>query len=272
MYKIFFTVRDRFAITRKSITALVRHSTLPFSLYIYDNLSSSFIQERFVYYSILYEKKILTQLTINTADSTFSAFSKAVSSNDFGLHHEMDPKKDSYDFLVFLDNDIIVCPEWDQVLKRAWLDVKRLGLTNVKVIGQLPGGIKFCENLKEKIAGVEALLGKFGGSGFWCVQPNFFREVGYLDVQRFINISKRHDQEYWKKLDKVTGGKPYILGLKTTLAIHTGKYCGSVCNYLTKFRSSLTTNFNEQEETIEKLSFEEFFNMIKNDKELVKDW
>jgi len=272
MYKIFMTVRNRLAVTTKCVTALTRHSKLPFNLYIYDNLSNTNIPERFIYYSILFQKGIISQVTINTKDSTYGAFSKAVASNDFGLHHEMDPKKGSYEFLVFLDNDIIVCPGWDEIFKNAWLDVKKQGLQTVKVIGQNPGGIKFKKDLPQKIAGFKAKLGKFGGSALWCVQPNFFKDIGFLEMPKFLGIHKRHDQEYWHKLDKATGGQNYILGLDTTIGIHTGKYAGSICNVLSKTKDERTIDFRRQEEEIDKLSFDEFYLRIVNDKELVKDW
>ena len=272
MYKIFLTVRNRLAVTTKCVTALTRHSKLPFNLYIYDNLSNTNIPERFMYYSILFQKGIVSQVTMNTKDSTYGAFSKAVASNDFGLHHEMDPRKGSYDFLVFLDNDIIVCPGWDEIFRNAWLDVKKQGLTTVKVIGQNPGGIKSKKEMPQKVAGVRARLGKFGGSALWSVQPSFFKEVGFLDVPMFLGINKRHDQIYWQKLDKSTGGQEYILGLDVTIGIHVGKYAGSICNVLSKTKDERSIEFRKQEEEIDKLSFEEFYSQIVNDKELVKDW
>jgi hypothetical protein len=182
MYKIFLSVRNRLAITTKCVTAITRHSRLPFSLYIYDSESSTNIPERFMYYSILYQKGIVTQVTINTTESSFRAFSKVAACNDFGMHHQMDPNKNNYDFLVFLDNDIIVMPGWDEVFKNAWSDVRKLGLTNIKVIGQIPGGIKARKEIPQKIAGFKASTGRFGGSALWAVQTNFFKEVGFLDI------------------------------------------------------------------------------------------
>jgi hypothetical protein len=272
MYKIFMTVRNRLAITTKCVTALTKHSKLPFNLYIYDNLSNTNIPERFMYYSILYQKGIVSQVTINTKDSTYGAFSKVVASNDFGLHHEMDPQKGNYEFLVLLDNDIIVCPGWDEILRNAWLDIRKFRLNTVKVIGQNPGGIKSKKEIPQKIAGHTARLGKYGGSGLWCVQPNFFKEVGFLEVPKFVGINKRHDQEYWRKLDKVSGSQNYIVGLDAKIGIHCGKYAGSICNVLTRTKDEKAIDFRRQEEEIDKLSFDEFYSRIVNDRELVKDW
>jgi len=222
---------------------------------------------------MLHERGIVSQVTINTKDSTYGAFSKAVASNDFGLHHEMDPRKASYDFLVFLDNDIIVCPGWDEILKNAWEDIRKHGLiSTVKIVGQNPGGIKFKKEIPQKIAGFRARLGKFGGSGLWCVQPNFFKDIGFLDMSKFLGIHKRHDQEYWHKLEKVCGGKEYILGLDANIGIHTGKYAGSVCNVLSRTKDEKSIDFRAQEAEIDKLSFDEFYKKIITDKELVKDW
>ncbi|MHA1815451.1 MAG: glycosyltransferase family 2 protein, partial [Candidatus Heimdallarchaeaceae archaeon] len=142
MIKIFMTVRNRLEITKKAIEALERHSVLKYQLYVYDNQTNYLIEEHFEYFMRLYSEGKITQVTFNTDASTFNAFSKASSCNAFGLQHNQDPKKDSYDYLVMLDNDIIVVPNWDAKLKRGWEFVTKSKLNNIKVIGQLPGGIK----------------------------------------------------------------------------------------------------------------------------------
>lgn len=278
MYKIFTTVRNRLAITTKFITALRKHSTIPYQLYVYDNSTSYKIKEHFMYFSLLYEKNLITQYTANTNDSTFNAFSKAVACNQFGLNHEQDPNKDSYDFLLFIDNDIIVTPSFDKILKNSWDYVNKKGLTNIKVIGQLPGGIKSKTIFPEKIAGVTAKTGKFGGSGFWSVRSNFFKDVGYLDIKPLIGHNKKHDQNYWIKLEHATKGKDYILGLDCKLGIHTGSMCGSVCNTLTKNKNIKHKNvenlikFEEVEDVIDSMTFNEFYNKIINNKEMYNNW
>jgi len=277
MFKVFLSIRNRLSISRKCIQALYKHSIGPFQLYIYDSQTSFNTKGHFCYFNELYDKKLITQVTFNTKESTFDAFSKAVSSNLFGLHHLQDPKKDDYEFLLLLDNDIIVTPGWDKVVSKAWQDITKLKLNDIKVVSQHPGGIKEKEMLPNSLAGFPAVIGKLGGSGFWTVRTNFFKDIGLLDLNKLIGVDKRHDQEYWRLLDISTGGgKRYIVGLKTKLGIHTGRLAGSVCNILSKNRKHPDLEkmimFEKSEKWIDEMSFEDFYKMIESDKMLMDDW
>lgn len=274
MVKIFLTCRNRLAITKKCIEALKKHSKLPHQIYVYDNLTNHKIDEHFEYFRELYKKEEIAQITFNTKESTFNAFSKAVSSNQFGLLHEQDPNKDSYDFLLFLDNDIIVTDEWDIILKDAWNKIKKHTMNDVRVISQLPGGIKQRIKLKSEIMGCNASLGKLGGSGFWSVKPDFFRVVGFLNLKQLVGHDKKHDQLYWNLIEKSTNGERYILGLDKKLGIHCGSIVGSVCNTLTRFKKdpNKLEKIKFKDNNIEKISFDDFYNYIKNNKSLLNDW
>ena len=276
MIKIFISVRNRLAITKKCIRALQKHSKLPHHIYVYDNQSNYLVKEHFDYFCKLYMRNDIKQITFTTDESNFNAFSKASTCNFFGQQHEMDPKKDSYDFLVMLDNDIIVTPGWDAKLKQAWNYVKKNKMKDIKVIGQLPGGIKRTDKQPLIIGDMKAKKGKLGGSGLWSVKPNFFKDVGFLPLKQLVGHNKRHDQIYWRLLDVSTEGRSYILGLNQKLGIHCGKQAGSVCNKLTRNRSkgnkNETIKFEHAEEKISKLSFEEFYKQVCNDKYLIKDW
>lgn len=279
MYKIFISVRNRLAITCKAISAIKKHSKLEHQIYIYDNCTTNKIQEHFMYFSLLYGNGLISKVVFNTTESTFNCFSKAVSSNDFGATHEFDPMKNNTNFLVFLDNDIIVTPGWDEIISKSWEDVKNYGYNNIKIIGQYPGGIKDKIEIKGKeFAGYSAVTGRCGGSALWAVQNNFFRDVGFLNVKNLYGIDKKHDTEYWGLLHKASEGKHYILGLKTKLGIHCGRLSGSVCNvlhrghHLTKSKKEELIQFDKEEEFIDSLNFDEFYNLIKEDKNLEKDW
>jgi len=273
MIKIMMTVRNRLSITKKAISALFLHTKTPYQLYIYDNLTDFRLDDHFNYFYKLYNRGEITQVTFNTADSTFKAFSKASACNAFGAQHEQDPEKDNYDFLLFLDNDIIVTPEWDLRILKAWRQVKKFGLKNIKAISQRPGGIKEVIEYDKPIAGTKAIIGKLGGSGFWSVKPDFFRDVGFLDLKKLIGRNKMHDQLYWRMMDISTQGKKYIMGLGCKLAIHCGHVSGSICNILDKRPDALyKIKFEEAEINIDKMSFEEFYNSIVNNKFLIKDW
>lgn len=271
MYKIMLTVRNRLGITHKCIEALKRHSKIPHQIYIYDNLTNYRLDEHFTYYNKLLSKGQVAQVTFNTATSTFNAFSKAAACNNFGAVHEQDPNKDNIMFLVFLDNDIIVSDGWDQTIRAAWKQVGKYKLNNIKVIAQLPGGIKNAQKLPYQIAGFDAVQGKLSGSGLWATRNNFFKDVGYLDLRDLRNKNKAHDQIYWRLLDKSSNGERYILGLKTKLGIHCGRIAGSVCNALTQNRHQ-DIAFKENDEKIDKMKFDDFYKYIMNKKELHNDW
>lgn len=276
MYKVFLTVRNRLSITKKCIHALYKHSDSKFQLYVYNNSTNYLIDEHFEYFRDLYKKNLVSQITFNTDESTFHAFSKAASCNFFGMHHEQDPKKSAYDFLLFLDNDIIVTKGFDSILSRAWKDIKHHKMNNIHVVAQCPGGIKEAKVSPFKIAKINSFIGKLGGSGFWSVSNTFFRDIGYLDLNLMVGLNKKHDIYYWQKMDKKNNGKEYILGLSEKLCVHTGKVAGSICNTLTKNKHNKNKNelikFKDQESFIDKMTFEEFYNYIRNDKEMEKNW
>jgi len=276
MIKIMLTVRNRLAITKKCIEAILKHSSIPTQIYVYNNQTSFLIDDHFEFFRDLYKNGLISQVTFNTNSSTFGAFSKAVACNMFGLQHEQDPKKDEYAFLLFLDNDIIVTPEWDVRLKQAWKYVRKNDLKNIKVIGQLPGGIKSFDELHE-IGEIKAKAGRLGGSGLWSVRPDFFRDVGYLDLKRLVGFDKRHDQHYWEKLGHSSNGKPYILGLNVKLGIHCGSIAGSVCNALTKYRGDNKNReekikYAHAEKDISDMPFDQFYQKISTDVSLHRDW
>ena len=275
MIKIFLSVRNRLEITKKCIQALKKHSTIEHKIYVYDNSTNYLLKEHFDYFYKLYEEKQISQITFTSEDSTFNAFSKASTCNFFGKQHEEDPKKDKYDFLLILDNDIIVTKSYDSILLKAWSYVTKNKLNNVKIIGQLPGGIKN-KIEKHKIGDINGRVGKLGGSGLWSIRSNFFQDVGFLNLKQLIGHNKKHDQLYWRILDKKTKNKPYILGLDHKLGIHCGKYAGSVCNKLTKIENKKERNkaiqFKEAEEGLSKIKFQDFYNEIFNNKKLMNDW
>lgn len=273
MIKIFLTCRNRLEITKKCIHALKKHSKYKHQILIYDNSTNYRLSEHFGYFYKLLDNKLISQICFTSPESTFNAFSKASTCNLFGLQHEQDPRKNEYYFLLFLDNDMIVTPGWDEVLVKSWEDVKNKNLNNIKIISQLPGGIKSNKKLPYEIGGFQAHMGRLGGSAFWSVRPNFFSDVGFLDLKKLVNLNKKHDQHYWSLLAKSAKSGDYILGLKTKLALHASKMCGSVCNTLTGNKrvedKMEMIKFEKQEEELAKISFDEFYEKIRKDKEIL---
>ena len=275
MIKIAITVRNRLSVTKKCIQSLQKHSDLPHQIYIYDNLTNYKLDDHFEYFKDLYKKGAIHQLTFNTVESTHNAFSKASSLNQFGANHEQDPQKSSTDFLLIIDNDVIVSPGWDTILHQAWKHVRKTKLDNIKVIGQLPGGIKNTQTYAGKVAGFDTKLGKLGGSGFWSLRSDFYRDVGFLDLKQLVGRNKQHDQKTWHEMDKKTNGQPYIMGIKTKLATHVGGMAGSVCNVLshkTNDAKLKQIQFKEADKKIEAMTFEQFYDTIVNDRYLANAW
>lgn len=275
MIKIFLTVRNRLAMTKKCIYALKAHSKLKQQIYVYDNNSNYLVKEHFEYFGKIYEKGLISQVCFTTKDSTFNAFSKASTCNFFGQQHLQDPQKDKYSFMVMLDNDIVVTPGWDLKILEAWKYITNNKLNNIKIVGQLPGGIK---NRTEthNIGDIKGRVGILGGSGLWAVRNNFFDDVGFLNLKELVGHDKQHDQRYWTLLSKASKGKPYIMGLNQKLGIHCGSMAGSICNKLTKHKGGTERDkiirFEHAEQKIDGMSFDEFYESIKNDKRLIGDW
>lgn len=276
MIKIFLTIRNRLAISKKCIEALERHTKSPFQLYVYDNQTNYLIDEHFDFLREKYKQGVITQLTFTSDDSNFNAFSKASTFNFFGHQHEQDPNKDKYDFLLCMDNDIILMPGWDKNVSKAWTYIKKNNLKNVHVVGQLPGGIKYKKDEYKINDDLTGIVGQLGGSGLWAVKPSFFKDIGYLDLKSLISHHKMHDQLYWRLLTQVSENKPYIMGLNKKLGVHLGKLSGSVCNQLTRNKNNKhklsLIKFEEAEEKIDSVSFEDFFEFIKDNKEFMNDW
>jgi len=278
MIKIFLTVRNRLAITKKCIEAIKRHSKYPYQLYVYNNQTNYKLDEHYKYFHDLQVKGDVTQVVFNTDASVYNAFSKASACNMFGLWHQQDPNRKQYLFLVMLDNDIILTPSWDKKILEAWKYIKNNKLNNIKVVGQLPGGIKNRTESYDITDEIKARVGKLGGSGLWTVRTNFFDDVGFLDLKQLVGHDKRHDQLYWRLLDQASRSKPYIMGVNQKIGIHCGSMAGSVCNKLTKNRRAgkeqrlKQISFEHAEEKIDKYSFDEFFKMIYNNRKLLSDW
>lgn len=277
MIKIFMSVRNRLGMTKKCIEALKRHSKLPHQIYVYNNASNFRLKEHFEYFSKLYIDGIISQVTFTTEQTTFNAFSKASTCNFFGLQHQQDPKKDKYLFLVIMDNDILVTPGWDLNFKAGWEYVVKNKMKHVKVVGQLPGGIKSLDKKAHQVAGVEARLGSLGGSGLWSIRPNFFEDVGFLDLKQLVGQNKKHDQLYWRLLSKASSGNPYIMGLRMKVGYHCGPIAGSICNRLTRGKSNPKwakdgIRFEKADKEIETMSFDEFYKLVSNHEGVRRGW
>jgi hypothetical protein len=173
--------------------------------------------------------------------------------------------------LLLLDNDIIVTPGYDQKLFAVWKYMENKKMKNVKIVGQKPGGIKGVEKINHDIGKMVGKIGKLGGSGLWSMRNNFFRDVGFLNIKELVGHNKKHDQNYWRKCEKATNGKPYIFALQEKLGIHCGRVAGSVCNELTSNKNA-NINFEAAEKEIDNTDFDTFYEKIINDRYLIGNW
>ena len=277
MLKILVSVRNRLGISKKCIQSIERNAVEDYQIFVYNNLTNYRLDDHIKYFGNLYKEGRIAQVTFNSKDSTFNAFSKAVSSNMFGLQHEQDPDKDKTEHLMILDNDIVIIhKKFDKLLRKCWQDVKKKKLNNVKIIGQKPGGIKGCKTIIEGgLCGIEARIGKLGGSGLWHICSDFYRDVGFLDLKKLQGQNKKHDQMTWQLCEKATNGEPYIIALKTKIGIHCGKIAGSVCNPLSKMNPKDALEkikWSKADKEIEAMTYDNFINMIMEDKYLANDW
>ena len=60
MVKIFMSVRNRLAITKKAIEALILHSEIPHRLYVYDNATNYRLKDHFDFFHELYNTNLLS--------------------------------------------------------------------------------------------------------------------------------------------------------------------------------------------------------------------
>ncbi len=79
-------------------------------------------------------------------------------------------------------------------------------------------------------------------------------------------------------MQRASGNKPYIMGLKPKLFLHVGSRAGSTCNRLThqahaplkqKLRG---IEFVAQEDKIDSVSFDEFYKSCVEDQSIVRGW
>ena len=270
MIKIAITVRNRLGITKKCIEAIKRHTKTPYSIYVFDSLTNYRLKDHVDYFESLFEKKEIDFFSFANKRSTFNAFSKASCLNFFG-HMHLDDPSDSTNMIVLLDNDMIVREDWDLIALEAWREIKRLRLSNIHIVTQYPGGTTIISEVNVDVPKVSrAFLGIRSGSGFWCLKPDFFNKVGFLDLSNLTGLNKKHDQLYWKKLAQINNGQPYVIALMSPMCLHCGKIAGSVCNVLTRQHDPNKAIFKEQDKKIESMTFDEFYSKIQSDASLTK--
>ncbi|KKK73581.1 hypothetical protein LCGC14_2892410, partial [marine sediment metagenome] len=191
------------------------------------------------------------------------AFSKVVASNMFADQHKGDPKGGECDYIVCLDNDMIVTPGWDSRVNLIWravIDKPRV-LGNTKIIGQI-GIMSKQQTLVDIGENERVVIGKKGGSGFWVVLPNFFEEWGRLNIRHFIGKHKGYDGAYWAQIEKTHSGV-YTAGIDgRPLVYHCGDMVGSVCLRLEEGQVPTSEIAQRADEQLGRMDFAEFYEMV----------
>ena len=272
---VFLTVRNRLEITKKCVEALYKYTSRPVHLFVFDNLTQTRVDDHFNYFCDLYKQGKIKKYVVNTTESTCNCFSKATSWNEMGLFVETHPNKEMYDWILCIDNDMIIIePGWDDIIKET-MEVVEKKVPDIMIYTQAPGGVSGTEiTIPIKGKDVSARIGVNGGSGFWNVPTDFFSKIGLLELEPLVNINKRHDLNLWEKLNEWSNGTPYTFAINLPLALHTGYYNGqdlSICKK-TRNNPSLNIDFEEFDTIVGNMNFEEFITWIKKDQEVFRKW
>lgn len=269
---VFITVRNRLAITKKCIESLYLNTNRPIHLFVFDNCMSTRLDEHFIYFCNLYKVGRLQKYVVNTVTSTYNAFSKAMSFNEFGLFIESHPNKNEYEWLLCLDNDMIIIQKgWDDYIASMFNEVDKHEGNTIQIVTQYPGGVSGSDHM---FGNIKVRVGVNGGSGFWNIRPDFFSKVGLLEPEPLLGISKRHDIHYWEKLNKFSRGQPYTVAIDLPLALHVA-YCNgmdlSVCKAIRNDHAS-NVDFESFDALVEGLQYDDFLEWIKRDEDVFRRW
>lgn len=270
---VFLSVRNRLAITKRCIEYLFKNTRREIDLFVFDNCTGTRIPDHFNYFCRLYEQGKLQKYVANTITSTYNAFSKAMSFNEFGLFIENHPDKFSYDWLVCLDNDMILIQEkWDDIIGTMFEEVDKKEPNNtIQIITQYPGG---CSGTDYNLDKFKIRVGVNSGSGFWNIRPDFFTKVGLLESEPLIGINKRHDLELWPKLNAYTKGQPYVIAIDQPMALHIAYHDGkdlSICK-ATRNNPAMNVDFELFDNLIETMNDTEFNEFIMKDADVSRRW
>jgi len=241
--RVMISTRERLEYTIKCIQALERFTKNDLEIFLFDDRSKENLAERFQYYKYLVENNKIAHLEILPSDSkiSFNTFGKAVSWNIFGYISSFMFPEQYFDWILLIDNDIIVRKEgWDTKLIETWRRINQYKeLKTIQVVTQAPGGI-MGEKLEFDLEdGYKIRVGSAGGSGFWFLKKDYFKNMGLLPLKFLIGKSKGHDQLSWQLHQLRTNSRRYVAGLWDKLALHIG-HNRSICNYLTWGREKKT--------------------------------
>jgi hypothetical protein len=272
---IHLSCRDRYAVTQKCIESLLKKTRRPVHLFVYDNVTTYRTKEQWEYFRSLYEDGKICKYVANTVTSTYGCFGKIVSFNDFGFYIAAHPNPNAYEMIVCLDNDMIAVEDgWDDLVVAARTELNK-GPNHIEIIGQYPGGTSGYETeivLNGKK--YRSRIGIQGGSGFWCMQPDFFDKVGFLDPKDFVGVGKGHDTSLWKKLSDFTGGKPYTYVIDHPMFLHFSYVNGkdlSICR-TNRHDPSMIVVHEDVDKFVEAMPYEDFIAFIKKDVDILSKW
>lgn len=256
--KVMIPCRDRSILTKKCIES-IHENTKRFDeiqIYCFDNLSS-LESGRFSMFENLLKRNLISFYSYDTMNSLNDCFGKSVAykrwldmiNNDLKVNATV-KIKDREHYYMLLDNDMIVCPKWDDYFISALSGEKPTTYFLVKY----PGGTSKQKNLEKKTKVKNVFNSKEeidiqyglggGGSGFWFMNESMMKKQlcrwTSIEVAQTHKLYKRHDSTMWRSIIKTTGvGSSYFIRViapdpKYPLVLHLGSVFGSMCNSLMK--------------------------------------
>lgn len=281
--KIMITCRDRIHLTQKTIESIYENTKLfsNIDIYCFDNLSELDIP-RMEYFQNLLKNDKIVHYSYDTTKSLSNCFGKAVLYRRWldmiNLENSLKFKfkKIEETYYLLIDNDMIVCPKWDEF----FLSAIKYSTPTTHFLVKYPGGttklsayekgseIKNEFNNNEKIKIVFGLGG--GGSGFWFMNDNMIKKHmnrwTYLEISETYSKFKRHDSTMWNSIIKSTKSMnpiSYLIRVVPSykefpLVLHLGGKIGSICNSLTEKRFNKSkVEFEKNEKEIKNMSVTE---------------
>ena len=281
---VMLTCRERTYFTQKVIEALHENTSKfhKINIYCYDNLSDLGSGRMSIFEELLEEKKIV-YYSYDTTTSTNKSFPKSIIYNDWfykmATFNKM-PNTDETRYYLMIDNDMVVCPYWDEF----FLSAADHALPSTRYLVKRPGGMvarrgkihtKEVENRYNKEEKFDLMYASFGGgSGFWFMNQNMLNKHVWIQnvaVSSYGN-HRGDDIAIWRAIDKFNGKQTqYVAGItalkEKPLVLHMGSVLGSMCNFRPQEYVSQKDTQAEADEILSELSVSEIIEKYKYDKQ-----
>jgi hypothetical protein len=284
---VMLTCRDRTYFTQKCIEAL-HQNTKHFDkidIYCFDNLTNLGEGRFSIFEELILENKIVFY-SYDTMKSTNNCFPKSIAYykwyNLMQVYTEI-PNYVYNNFYLMIDNDMIVCPKWDDY----FLTAAAFSTSETCYIVKRPGGV-VARNGKIKMVKVKNIFNKDeefdlihagfgGGSGFWFMNERITKKHVWTKNIAVESYSKTRgdDVSIWRAIDKTNGKKTqYVDGVTAPkdnpLVIHMGPVLGSMCNLTPNQYKKEKDQYDMIDEEISQMTIEEIIEKYKYENKCIK--